>query len=608
MAIPTQGGLGQASAAQVRPPAQAGANFDVDAKQAENLESQPKSTGLKDKIVDDLGDQREAMNSALLRMRESLDARKNQLFDPVLMQAASGFLKPTKTGSFGESLGYAAENAGTASERQLLHDAENQKLEMELLTKEQELRQQMGGDQLISALMGGPKTNAPPPAGGAVTTPTGQLRVPGTASPVDVATSANPQQLLSAATQGRIKITDEVLLLANRVAPKLLPALQEIRKSQEGEDKNAIEREKLEQTTRKVIPRGTRTERDMTYAQQKEYQAALDAYMATGDEQKYFRFLDSRGFLDPEQVRGRKIPKAGEQTENIPQSLSAEELAAQKEAMVEQQKIRAKSAEGRGDMVLDRGTNALHMESLAQDVLSLTDSNTRAFNLMQNATVRDAVLRAVEQGADVGVGSMRVSINLPVRVALQGNKQYELTKDDIAALQLFQQKQSAITAEMRKMARSPGEGATDKAEGQLYAAIGVLPTDSAKVLALKSEAMIQRARYDERHAKLWSQFQDEHPNKSYTYFQHNNPEFKELQKNYVRTLNDMRDKNADMLRTSPKKAPASATAPAPAPAPASVTPVPSAPAPATSAPPVSEAPKNETYSERLKRLQKERGG
>jgi hypothetical protein len=198
---------------------------------------------------------------------------------------------------------------------------------------------------------------------------------------------------------------------------------------------------------------------------------------------------------------------------------------------------------------------------------------------------------------------MSVRINLPVRVALQGNKQYKLTNDDIAALQLFQQKQSAITAEMRKMARSPGEGATDKTEGQLYAAIGLLPTDSAKVLALKSEAMIQRARYDDRHAQLWSQFQEDNPNKSYTYFQHNNTEFKELQKNYVRTLNDMREKNADMLRTSPKKAPAPANAPASAPAnkPA----VAPAPAPSASAPPVSEAPKGETYSQRLKRLQAE---
>jgi hypothetical protein len=96
MAIPTQGGLGQASAAQAKPPAapnQAGSKFDAGAVQAENLEelTKAKPTGLKETIVDDLGDQREAMNAALLRMRESLDVRKNRLFDPVLMQTAAGF-------------------------------------------------------------------------------------------------------------------------------------------------------------------------------------------------------------------------------------------------------------------------------------------------------------------------------------------------------------------------------------------------------------------------------------------------------------------------------------------------------------------------------------
>jgi hypothetical protein len=234
--------------------------------------------------------------------------------------------------------------------------------------------------------------------------------------------------------------------------------------------------------------------------------------------------------------------------------MSEAESAAQKTSMEATARERATASEARGNMVLSRGENAMQMESLANDVLSLTDSNTRAFNLMQDATVRDSLLRAIEQGASASAGPIAVSFNLPVRVMLQGNKEYKLTKDDIAALQLFQQKQSAITAEMRKMARSPGEGATDRAEGQLYQAIGILPTDSAKVLALKSEAMVQRARYDARAAELWSRFQEENPNRSFTYFQHNNPEYKELQKNYVRTLNEMRDKNADTLRTSPKPA------------------------------------------------------
>ena len=94
MALPN-GPLGQASA-QVKQagPAQAG-KVDAGVVQAENLETLNEASAAesKNKAVDDLGDQREAMNDILLRLREGLDARKNRLFDPVLMQTAAGFLK-----------------------------------------------------------------------------------------------------------------------------------------------------------------------------------------------------------------------------------------------------------------------------------------------------------------------------------------------------------------------------------------------------------------------------------------------------------------------------------------------------------------------------------
>jgi hypothetical protein len=49
-----------------------------------------------------------AYEDALKRLTESLDARKNRLFDPTLLAMAEGFLGPTQTGGFGEALGRAA--------------------------------------------------------------------------------------------------------------------------------------------------------------------------------------------------------------------------------------------------------------------------------------------------------------------------------------------------------------------------------------------------------------------------------------------------------------------------------------------------------------------
>lgn len=55
---------------------------------------------------------------AIERLKATLDARKNRMFDPAMMALASGFLAPTQTGGFGESLGKALGNYGTAQQAQ----------------------------------------------------------------------------------------------------------------------------------------------------------------------------------------------------------------------------------------------------------------------------------------------------------------------------------------------------------------------------------------------------------------------------------------------------------------------------------------------------------
>ena len=566
MAIPTQGGLGQASAAQAKPPAQAGSKFDASAVQAENIEEITKSkpTGLKETIVDDLGDQREAMNAALLRMRESLDMRKNRMFDPVLMQTAAGFLKPTKTGSFGESLGYAAENAGTAAEREMLHQRENQKLEMELLAKEQELRQQLGGDQLISALMGGPKNvGAPAPAGGAVTTPDGQLRVPGTASPVDVATAPNPNQVLTAARQGRIPITDEVLLLASRVAPKMLPTLTEIRKAQEGEEKNRIEREKLGQDKRKAIPRGLRTEREMNVAEYAEYQNALNRYFDDGDENKLLEFYDRKGWLESEQIRGRKItpkpadgtaPTEGGAPPPIPRAKSASEQKADEAAAETTSKGRAEAAEKMASRLGLQAEAAFENTNIAQDMIGYAKNNPLVFDIMNRPGLANAVARAVQEGANVG----NFNINLPAATI----KQYELSGNDLTALQMFMQKSAQLQSRGRQLNRTPGEGSTSDYETKLLGGIYALPSDSQRAIVLKSDALILQGKFDEERFKLWNQKSKQ---SGYTYNDFLvDDDFKALKADYRKTLDRVREENMDLLSPKKKDKTPAATSPTPA--------------------------------------------
>ena len=601
IAQPAQGAL-----SQMKPPAASAPNaakFDAGAVQAENIEeiTKAKPTGLKETIVDDLEDQRKAMNDALVRMRESLDNRKNRLFDPVLMQTAAGFLKPTKTGSFGESLGYAAEGAGAAAERELLHQRENQKLELELAGKEMEFRQQLGGDQLISQLMGGAKpSTAPAPAGGAVATPSGGLRIPNTASPVDVATAPRPEQVLTAARQGRIPITDEVLLLASRVAPKMLPTLTEIRKAQEGEEKNRIENAKLEATTRKVKPHGGLTEREMDKAEYAQYLKELADYNKTGDEQKLLQYYFSKGWLEDNQARRMTPATAGSAPAQIPRSKSQTEIDAEKETATQTAKGRAEAAEKLASRLGLQAEAAFENSNIARDMVGYAKNNPLVFDIMNRPGLANAVARAVQEGVNVG----NFNVNLPASTI----KQYELGGNDLTALQMFMQKSAQLQSRGRQLNRTPGEGSTSDYETKLLGGIYALPSDSQRAIILKSDALIMQGMFDEQRFKLWNQKSKE---AGYTYNDFLvDDDYKAIKAEYRKTLDRVREENLDLLSPKKKEKTPAASAPStPAPVappkPATTPTAPPKPAPAPAPAPVKptpipteEPPKNATYSQR----------
>lgn len=122
------------------------------ADEFDNLESQPtgSSQGL---------DIQGYLNTVEARKREAqqqmdkliraLDVRRNMPFDPVMMRVAGALLSPTKTGSFGESLGYAATAGAEEAEKQAARGIDLAKLEFELGQKK--LEQQGAMDELALA-------------------------------------------------------------------------------------------------------------------------------------------------------------------------------------------------------------------------------------------------------------------------------------------------------------------------------------------------------------------------------------------------------------------------------------------------------------------------
>jgi hypothetical protein len=132
-----------------------------------------------------IGDNPEAIQSAesaLERLSKAYEARNKQFFDPQMLAMAEGFLAPTRSGSFGESLGNAANRLRLAQESQGKQEIENaqgnlaiiqQKAALEqqkrLGTEYKGLRQDMG---LLPPQEGVP--GQPPAAGQAGQPPAGQ--------------------------------------------------------------------------------------------------------------------------------------------------------------------------------------------------------------------------------------------------------------------------------------------------------------------------------------------------------------------------------------------------------------------------------------------------
>ena len=86
---------------------------------------------------------------------KSLDSRKNRPFNPMLMKLAAGMLQPTKTGSFGESLGYAAAGMSDQAERDFAQQQQDAKLRFELQNKMSEQKQQELARQSSRDILGG---------------------------------------------------------------------------------------------------------------------------------------------------------------------------------------------------------------------------------------------------------------------------------------------------------------------------------------------------------------------------------------------------------------------------------------------------------------------
>jgi ribosomal protein L9 len=104
---------------------------------------------------EEIPEQNIASEQALENMMAALERRKQKpFFDPTLLSLAAGFLTPTKTGGFGESLGYAAQNLAGGMDAERKREAENIAFESGVLGQAAAIEQMKRRDKEFARLLG----------------------------------------------------------------------------------------------------------------------------------------------------------------------------------------------------------------------------------------------------------------------------------------------------------------------------------------------------------------------------------------------------------------------------------------------------------------------
>lgn len=95
------------------------------------------------------------------KLLDTLDARKNRLFDPVLLAMAEGFLAPTQSGRFGEALGRVAGNVNKAQAALAKEDQELAQLRLQLAQQGLTMQQQKEREATLKMMFGEPAPSSP---------------------------------------------------------------------------------------------------------------------------------------------------------------------------------------------------------------------------------------------------------------------------------------------------------------------------------------------------------------------------------------------------------------------------------------------------------------
>ena len=552
-----QGGLG--AMAPVRPPAPNAQpaqppNPAQAAQRISGLEQEvPAEEDFLARAMRNKREQEAVLNSQIEALRKSLDSRMNAPFDTSLMAAASGFLRPTKTGGFGESAGYAAEAYAAESEKEFARQQQIQKEKLALAEKQGALAQQ--------ALLNDYRRSR---SGEGTEIVTGATGVPQAA----IAQSAQKNAPTKTPSFSGRQVTQRMIDEARMIDPTggLAKELEAEAKLNLEAEKVEIDRQKAQQGERRKfkLPGLEKLgEIELDADEQAEYKAVLAEYRKTRDPQVMYNYYDSKGWMDLGQGKpnlagatppaeaapsagavpsaGAK-PPAGAAPATRPQfepPKTPGQIEIEKAGEIERNKKKIEAdAEQRTRLMLSRDT-AQERVIASNSIYGIAENKDsgKVFDLFSKPTVRNAIIAATTGpgGVRTPLGTTEIAALKPALLRASGNPELVNTAMMVLRNSTMLNLQDTISL-MSK------QGAITEGERALIANLNPnVWEDTRKSAMAKSQFVKARAEFDRDVAEDYQAWAQKNPNKFMDDFK-SSKEYKDSYNHYNKVTGDLAKK------------------------------------------------------------------
>jgi hypothetical protein len=520
-------------------------------------ELNPESLSIEETAYSDLARGRILLEAQIKRLMSSLDRRKNQTFDPVMLRAAQGFLAPTKNGSFGESLGNVAGGVAEEQAKQQLQDEQVGKMQLELGQKLYDLKRQSAAQEMLGSSLGGKKpTIAQAPM---ATAPTTSAPIGGTPLPVGQAQTSQTnqvptdvQQAVSAIKQNP-NIMDELTMTPQIVAAisTLDPALGKIAESVLNSQMKKIEimqkryntnaqGDVFDTFTGEMIKKGARTvEVNSPYDPDPDRAIKMPADLV--DQYNQLDFSNNKAvntWLKQHGLGAYAIGAEGAPTgETV--SLGAPTAKTKSEKDLEN-KITEKREGAKIDedvkqkkALQDAADASMEVKNSARTIYNYAENpkTTNTFGILSKPGIGPAILSAIESGVTVGNYNVGISALPDIIRKAKGSQ------DDINAALAVAPKLAQLELGYRRMFLQ-GQGSVSNMEGQVVAKLGPTMADTPKIVMLKSEMITARATFDEQNSNRYQKWLEKNPNGYVEQYKHS-PSYVELQNHYENKMKQL---------------------------------------------------------------------